>query len=170
MAHDSNNKHEPEKGKRNIVYTIHLTHGMWDNNRNMTFDDIENFKARVVELIDAGFYNFTVSVEPSKEASDIDILLAKANPVHFTKKFEPHASTCEGEHNWRDDMAACPNCGTNANLSVKSDLVSLNALEYWVVCEGCHEEWTDRILGCDYAESVEEIVKLWNCKFGNQES
>lgn len=65
-------------------------------------------------------------------------------------------------HDYKDDMNPCPNCHTNEHLRIKEDLVTLNALEYWVRCDGCDREWTDRMLGVSYAETPEELIEFWN--------
>lgn len=106
---------------------------------------------------------------PNAASPFSDRVLTKAVvPAHEATDDYGMDVTCSDGIDRRGLMAPCPNCKTAENLKIKADLACLNALEYWVECEGCGEHWTDRQLGLEYAEDEHELVEAWNEKMDGQ--
>lgn len=122
-------------------------------------DDVDT-----TESVDAAAeYEFTKSGEILRNLASSrrkKVFIKSEKPAELPKDYID-AVPSDG-HDYKDDMNPCPNCHTNEHLRIKEDLVSLNALEYWVRCDGCDREWTDRMLGVSYAETPEELIELWN--------
>lgn len=87
--------------------------------------------------------------EVNKSASEIGMDITKKNAE---------------KRNLRKDMKKCPHCNSRKHLHIKCDLRTLNTLEYWIRCDKCENEWTEKMLGYknDTPKDEKEFINKYN--------